>query len=60
MNNTNSTNHSKQLRTWAKIINDCKVAKASSTTVKDWLKANRLNVYKYLEFLITELSPIAL
>lgn len=35
MNNTNSTNHSKQLRTWAKIINDCKEAKASGTTVKD-------------------------
>ena len=43
MNNTNSTNHSKQLRTWAKIINDCKVAKASGTTVKDWLKANNIS-----------------
>ena len=31
MNNTNSTNHSKQLRTWGKIVNDCKVAKASGT-----------------------------
>ena len=43
MNNTNSTNHSKQLRTWAKIINDCKAAKASGTTVKDWLKANNIS-----------------
>ena len=43
MNNTNSTNHSKQLRTWAKIINDCKEAKASGTTVKDWLKANNIS-----------------
>ena len=60
MNNTHSTNHSKQLRAWAKIINDCKEAKASGTNVKDWLKANRLNVYNYLEFLIAELSPIAL
>ena len=41
MNNTNSTNHSKQLRTWAKIINDCK--EASGTTVKDWLKANNIS-----------------
>ena len=43
MNNTNSTNHSKQLRTWAKIINDCKAAKASGTTVKDWLKTNNIS-----------------
>ena len=43
MNNTNSTNHSKQLRTWVKIINDCKAAKASGTTVKDWLKANKIS-----------------
>ena len=43
MNNTNLTNHSKQLRTWAKIINDCKEAKASGTTVKDWLKANNIS-----------------
>ena len=43
MNNTNSTNHSKQLSTWVKIINDCKVAKASGTTVKDWLKANNIS-----------------
>lgn len=49
MNNTNSTNHSKQLRTWVKIINDCKAAKASGTTVKDWLKANNIshNTYYY-------------
>ena len=43
MNNTNSTNHSKQLRTWAKIINDCKESKASGTNVKDWLKANNIS-----------------
>ena len=43
MNNTNLTNHSKQLRTWAKIINDCKEAKASGTNVKDWLKANNIS-----------------
>ena len=43
MNNTNLTNHSKQLSTWAKIINDCKEAKASGTTVKDWLKANNIS-----------------
>ena len=43
MNNTNSTNHSKQLRTWAKIINDCKEAKASGNNVKDWLKANNIS-----------------
>ena len=43
VNNTNSTNHSKQLRIWAKIINDCKAAKASGTTVKDWLKANNIS-----------------
>lgn len=53
MNNTNSTNQSKQLRTWAKIINDCKEAKASGTNVKDWLKANNIShdtyYYWYVE-----------
>ena len=43
MNNTNLTNHSKQLRACAKIINDCKEAKASGTNVKDWLKANNIS-----------------
>lgn len=43
MNNTDSTSHSKQLRTWAKIINACKEAKALGTTVKDWLKANNIS-----------------
>ena len=43
MNNTNSTNHSKQLRTWVKIINDCKSAKVSGITVKDWLKVNNIS-----------------
>ena len=43
MNNTNLTNHSQQLSTWAKIINDCKEVKASGTTVKDWLKANNIS-----------------
>ena len=43
MNNTNLTNRSKQLSTWAKIINDCKEAKASGTTVKDWVKANNIS-----------------
>ena len=38
MNNTNLTNHGKQLSTWDKIINDCNSTKASIITLKDWLK----------------------
>lgn len=33
MNNKNSTIHSKQIRTWAKTINDCKEAKTSDNII---------------------------
>lgn len=43
MNNISSTNRDEQLRTWAKIISDCKEAKASGIKVKDWLIANNIS-----------------
>lgn len=43
MNNISSTNRDEQLKTWAKIISDCKEAKASGVKVKDWLIANNIS-----------------
>lgn len=43
MNNISSTNRDEQLKVWAKIISDCKEAKASGIKVKDWLTANNIS-----------------
>ena len=43
MNNISSTNHDEQLKVWAKIISDCKEAKASGIKVKDWLISHNIS-----------------
>lgn len=43
MNNCSSTVNSNQIETWAKIIADCKEAKASGIKVLDWLNSQGIS-----------------
>lgn len=43
MNTTNSTNNTHQIETWAKIIADCKEAKASGIKITDWLNSQGIS-----------------